>query len=451
MAGPITWRNIQGLSPTEAIRPLVGAQQSFDGAFDALNKVIAQREALNQANYEAQQLNAQNAYRDLLATVTTPEALAQLQQSGALQRMMEQMSPQARAGVRGAAEERLTAVQNLVKQGQQYDIGQRDFREAPEVDRINKLIQTGQFAEAESELNRLDLRQEAPLYQALRERQRGIVKEGYEDNAETRAQNQDDRAERTTTEQILSSRQSRKQSGEKHQEWRRDRDNRNLREELASAVAQAAQNHRQTVASLQARKSNGEDVTIPSDTDAFNNFLNVARLTNRYPAHMLEEVRQSAGSLFDSARVAVGQDAAELREEAAAMDHEIAEFEKNEAAAMGSTDPLKNLDTVLKDIVSGIKDPRGRALVAEAATKAATKGMVINKTTRYPTEAALRAAVAHAYDNWGFGDFDSNFTSALRRYMEEGGMSAGQEERARIDKLKLLRELKKARAGVSSK
>lgn len=188
MANPITWRNVVGPSLADASRPMESATQSLNGAFDQLRNMLKEREAIDAGNVLVQQENQKNAFLDMLQRATTPEQLAALQQSQEFQAAQAALSPAARAATRGAFEQRLEATRDLVTKGQAYDINQREFNEQPEVAAINALIEAGKFDEARARLDTVQLRDETPLEQALRLRQRGEVKEGYEDNAENRAQ-----------------------------------------------------------------------------------------------------------------------------------------------------------------------------------------------------------------------------------------------------------------------
>lgn len=112
MGAPITWQNVNTPNPAAAA-PLLGqAQTSINGAFDSFNKIMAQRDAFNASQAAQGQEATKQSYLDLLASAKTPEAVAELQRSGALDAARANLSAANLAATRGADEARTTAVRS---------------------------------------------------------------------------------------------------------------------------------------------------------------------------------------------------------------------------------------------------------------------------------------------------------------------------------------------------
>lgn len=148
MAGPITWQSIRTTAgePADAMRPLVGAQQSFNGVFDGLQNILNQRLAVEQSNNGAVQDAYKQNYLDQLQGAKTPEELAALQPT--LEQARAALSPTNRAAVRGADEARTAGLRQQVTAGQAYDAGQVAYDAIPLKDRIAALAAQGKGAEA---------------------------------------------------------------------------------------------------------------------------------------------------------------------------------------------------------------------------------------------------------------------------------------------------------------
>lgn len=172
MPDPITWRNVVGPSLADASRPLQAAGNSFDAGFDVLGKALASRQQANQVQVNLAREGAKQSFLDLVQSAKTPEELAALQASGALDQRLATLDVRDRAAVRGADETRLSAVRNLVTQGQQFGDTQLDRQQAPIRDQIASRIASGDFAGAKTALDQQDLRNEAALYASLTEGER---------------------------------------------------------------------------------------------------------------------------------------------------------------------------------------------------------------------------------------------------------------------------------------
>lgn len=150
MAAPITWQNIQGANLAAAAVPLAYAGQSFDRAFDRLGGALTGYEQGQQKDLEFARLQQKNAFLDVLAGAKTPEALAQLEQSGALQAAQAGMDTMALASVRGAAESRNAALMGLTKERNSFDDALQTRQLKQLGDQHKLLIQNGDTAGAEA-------------------------------------------------------------------------------------------------------------------------------------------------------------------------------------------------------------------------------------------------------------------------------------------------------------
>lgn len=120
MGSPITWRTVAGPSPAQALDPLLASQRTFGSAFDAFNRVLAQREAFAAEQAAGVREGNKQAFLDALQQAATPEAVEALKASGQLEALKGRLTPENLAAVRGAEDARLAATRQQVLAGQQY-------------------------------------------------------------------------------------------------------------------------------------------------------------------------------------------------------------------------------------------------------------------------------------------------------------------------------------------
>lgn len=177
MAQPITWRNVSGPSPAEASRPLELARQTLVGSFDALGGILSNQEGIQTRNMLSLDEAAKQSYLDQLAGAKTPEELAALQASGALDTARTGLSAQARAAIRGADEARNTSLRQGVTASNEFlDKGLARV-EAPEIQGINADIAAGNIAGARARIDAANIRDKAPLYAAAHAAERARLGE----------------------------------------------------------------------------------------------------------------------------------------------------------------------------------------------------------------------------------------------------------------------------------
>ena len=148
MAAPITWRNVDTANLAQSAVPLAYSQQSINGAFDAFQNILRQRQEVDNANTQAIQEVGKQNFLDALAQARTPEQMAALQQSGQLDALRQSMGTQARAAVRGADEARLTSVRQQTAQEQAFNAAQLERSQVPLKDEIASLTANRDFAGA---------------------------------------------------------------------------------------------------------------------------------------------------------------------------------------------------------------------------------------------------------------------------------------------------------------
>lgn len=120
MGSPITWRTVAGPSPAQALDPLLASQRTFGSAFDAFNRVLAQREAFAADQAAGVREGNKQAFLDALQQAVTPEAVEALKASGQLEALKSRLTPENLAAVRGAEDARLAATRQQVLADQQY-------------------------------------------------------------------------------------------------------------------------------------------------------------------------------------------------------------------------------------------------------------------------------------------------------------------------------------------
>lgn len=130
--GPLTWRNVNipeggGITGMAAL-----AQSGINSGFDAFNRVIQQRQQVEDDNWKQVGINNTNAFMDRIASVKTPEEMAALQASGELDRMRQAAGAQFDAKLAREAEDgRLAVLQDRLVKANAYtdSVEERTYRD----------------------------------------------------------------------------------------------------------------------------------------------------------------------------------------------------------------------------------------------------------------------------------------------------------------------------------
>lgn len=176
MAGPITWRTVNGPSLAEASRPLESAQRSIDNAFSGLSGVLKQTEATDAANWNQIKENNTQDFLSKLYSAQGAEGFKALQDSGELDRMLAANGAQIdRAAARSAMDGRLGTLQQRDKQGWEYANAALDQQESPVVNQVKGLLAQGNLEGAKPLIASLSARGQATMLGALDQRERQLV------------------------------------------------------------------------------------------------------------------------------------------------------------------------------------------------------------------------------------------------------------------------------------
>ena len=159
MAGPITWRTVNGPSLAEASRPLEAAQRSFMGAFDGLRGTLKESEAFDKELWKRQD---QEATQDALGKIYQAQTVDQmnaLNQSGTLDQGVAANGARIdRAAVNALRDGRVSTLQNQATQAITYKNTMLDDAQANDVRRINTLALTDPTAASAELAKNPDLR-----------------------------------------------------------------------------------------------------------------------------------------------------------------------------------------------------------------------------------------------------------------------------------------------------
>ena len=194
MAGPITWRTVNGPSLAEASRPMEYAQRSFDNAFTGLSGVLKQTEATDAANWNQVKENNTQDFLNKLYSAQGAEGFKALQDSGQLEQMLAANGAQIdRAAARSAMDGRLSTLQNRDTQAITYKNTMLDDAQANDVRRINTLALTDPAAASAELAKNPDLRKSFEIAknidasaQTQVERERAKTRFGFDMNDEQR-------------------------------------------------------------------------------------------------------------------------------------------------------------------------------------------------------------------------------------------------------------------------
>lgn len=168
MSGPITWKSIVGPSLADASRPLLAAQQSFNGSFDVLNNVLKQRQEAASLAQTRQEEAAKQGYLNDLFAVDNVDALAQQRQT--FQERLKGLTPEQQAAVRGQFDQRVSALREQTLAANEYRNKMQLQEFSPQLDRIRAEIARGNEEGVAGDIAALPERFRAELFKSVDER-----------------------------------------------------------------------------------------------------------------------------------------------------------------------------------------------------------------------------------------------------------------------------------------
>lgn len=179
----ITWRNVSSGNGAAVAGHLMGAaQDSFNSGIDTLKNTLTERRDAEKANWDVAKQNNTDAFLNKLNSYQTPEQLAAAQASGELDALRGQYGAQVDgAAIRGAEGDLQQKLIERIGAQNQYADDSLDRTQRGDVDAIKAMISKRDFTGADAALSNLELRNEAPLYEAMQQGQRTQVEEGYQD------------------------------------------------------------------------------------------------------------------------------------------------------------------------------------------------------------------------------------------------------------------------------
>lgn len=194
MAGPITWRNVNGDGGRQAAQLLNGGQNQINNAADGLLRTLDQFRKLNVSN--AGIIRADNTQNFLdqvagydAAQLATPEVQAQLEQA-----RLAPGNAIDRDVARGAVDQRLGQLQKAAIATQQYNDVQEEVAQRPVLEDLAAKLYSGDKAGYEKVLEDTHLRDEAGLRNQLMAYTDAETNRGYRAAGENRAQGAEQRS-----------------------------------------------------------------------------------------------------------------------------------------------------------------------------------------------------------------------------------------------------------------
>ena len=434
MGTPITWRNVDAPDTRGALLGMAAAGQSINTGFDKLGEVLKQREQQAEQNWNQQKTNNTQAFLNEIGKFRTPEEYQAALASGELDQMRQGFGAQVDANaVRAAEEGRLATLQQRSLINSEFQDKSTDRAQLPEVNNIQALIAAGKHDEARAELDRLQLRNEAPLYDALKKdvRQgvtekradaaydRSLVMQGREDTTYNRTE-----AERIQAKQVEDSATT---LAAEHQQNIVDIGAKQgkLAISMGLPVTPAGLPDYQAINENEAYARRFQSALIvnnlemPSDTEAMTSGLKKL-LQGGMSATNVNKVATQVTPLIDTApeKQLVGVDKDRYDRGQAAIANRYAEVEKNNSLFVSSnnvTDKIPELRKALKD--SGV-DNEGIRIVQDELVKS-----LKNNPDQVLHIPAIIAA-AGGSESWGpfsgtvFSKFRGNFQSNLKSLVD---------------------------------
>jgi hypothetical protein len=405
MSNPITWQNVQGRSPAEALQPLLASQGSINGAFDAFQNILAQREAVDAANRQSQQDGARQMFLSALQAAKTPEELAALRASGQLDQFRSGLDANNRTKLLDAEDQRLAGIRQGIVTSNDFNASQRALAEAPLADALKTRIALGDTAGVRAELPGASLANKSGIAATLAAAEQAAVQRAREAKTFDR------------TNRLGALNLSGAERGEVDA-VRANEEATSLRA-LNDEVAKRAQQHRQEgefkpdlKAAIKEAMRTGkpvQDFTPKSDTEAADKALEDIAKSGKFSARLLEAQRANIRGAFASNGLngLVGTDAA--KRDVANAEKEVAfdESDKNNWYAPGSPNARRNYDELAKDIPSLIDKTTGLDAeedigpLQDLITELGTVGLEVEKGVFVsPSANDVRAAIRGAEGGW---------------------------------------------------
>lgn len=187
MGEPITWRNVTGTNPAEALRPMQAAQQSFTDSLGSLEKMLlnAQQQATNIENRKLDDTEQQ--YRTFLDGFANPDDL--LAARAEQQQRFQSLDPRIQARVREADEQRYSLLADMRTKELAISDDKRQREEEPIRDGVLTLGHGGDIPGAIALLEKNpNIRNRADIMKELIAAQREGRRFQWDANAEARAE-----------------------------------------------------------------------------------------------------------------------------------------------------------------------------------------------------------------------------------------------------------------------
>lgn len=196
MAGPITWRTVQGDGGRMGAQLLQGGSRQLDGAADSLLRTLDQYRQMNVANAGIIKADNTQNFLDQVAAAGGADQLALPE----VQQQLDQIRLQYPNGAidrnvaRGAVAERLASLQKQGLANQQYADVQQEVAQRPVLEDLAAKLYAGDTEGYNKVLDTNNLKDEADLRKQLQSYTDDATNRGYRAAGEQRAQGAEQRA-----------------------------------------------------------------------------------------------------------------------------------------------------------------------------------------------------------------------------------------------------------------
>lgn len=439
MSEPITWRNVAGPNPANALRPLQAAQQSFTDSLGSLEKMLlnAQQQATNIENRKLDDTEQQ--YRTFLDSFTNPDDL--LAARAEQQQRFQSLDPRIQARVREADEQRFGSLADMRIKELAISDDTRKRNEEPIRDNVLVNAYDGKFQEARQLLvDNPNIRNRAELMKSIDDAEKNKTRFSWEENNQKgtqaerelrlrvgRQQEQDNNASRALADEMARRvgdyRNQQRIVGEQYGNLAKELNypefitpSGRLDTELISKVTNPNSPAYDTkmVARIEALKTvagrrglNSMDTLMTSDTQAADRAFEEMSKSGKYRPAILEQARETFRTGYNSGPTAlVGQDKA--RFDRILAERQV-EFEDKKALDWSmpnsphANDMFKRLEPELKNLINlsdGNTPEADIPYVRQKVQQVIREGIDVGGRKVVPSEAILRAAIQAADGGW---------------------------------------------------
>ena len=471
----ITWRNVDAPDVRDVSAAMLQGQNGINAGFDGLNKILAERKAIEEANWQQQKTNNTNAFLNEIAKYRTPEEYQAALASGELGNTMGTFGAQIdQQAARTAMDKQLGLLRDRQTADYNFDKTTQDRLNEPIKGALLAQALNGDIAGAKAGVNAsaLPKSEVATLLTKIDEVARKAKADArtdknaeHEDAIKTLTRPMElANAKDTVETQALQGEVAREQQNHRAQMEGRLQNVLTVAKAAGVPVdswgsaggdtpAEVAANKAKLFTALKTTGIENPEGYLLGDTAAADNFFKRAAESGKYSPGVIDKVKATGRTGFDSTGDGkVGIEALNRKAENAKEDAVMEEMSRNTWHVPGQAHPLQD-QKALTSVVTNLVPENDRVYASRAINKILAEGIPVKvdgKTIMVtPSQADIERAITATDDGWGWSGWDFNglpkdFGEKMEARLKATMNTAGAKEQlAKMERINVYR-LKKA-------